>query len=110
MDRNDQAAATAGTGVTRYTVALVILGVLFVVLAAQNTQRAHVDLLVWDANPPVYAIAIVMLLVGALVAVAGSGVWRHRRRKQNAQIAEAVRRNDADDRSARTEPTVAQRR
>lgn len=80
--------ATEPTGVTRYLVGLVILGVIFVVLAAQNSQPTTVDLIVWDATPPVYAVAFVSALIGAAVAAVGASLWRHRRRRHNREQVE----------------------
>ncbi len=101
MDRDDRSSAIAGTGVTRYVVALVIVGFAFVVLAAQNSQRAEVDLLVWDAQPPLYAVAIVSALAGALVAVVGAALWRHRRRNVDGERRAATAGSSPGERGTR---------
>jgi uncharacterized integral membrane protein len=94
-DRRDQDEAL-GTGVTRYLVAIVVLALLFVVLAAQNSQRVAVDLFVWQPDPPMYAVAFVSALLGALATIVGSAVWRHRRRQLIGERRAAAR----DDRPA----------
>jgi uncharacterized integral membrane protein len=75
--RNDP--PTAGTGVTRYVVAALVISVLALVLAIRNSDRTEVDLLVWSGEAPVYAVAFVALLLGAALTALLTAVWRHRR-------------------------------
>ncbi|MGN6694927.1 MAG: LapA family protein [Aquihabitans sp.] len=79
-----------GTGVTRYIIAAVVLGALFVVLAAQNASDVTVELLPWSFDAPLYAVAIVSLLIGALVAESLAAVWRHRRHQRNRELQELI--------------------
>jgi len=87
VDRREQArndlsptAGGRGTGVTKWTVALLVLALVVVVLLAQNTGRTRLNLLWWGVDAPLFAI---LLLVGfgfAAISELGSLVWRHRRR------------------------------
>jgi uncharacterized integral membrane protein len=60
-------------------VAVVIVGVLLVVLAAQNSDLARIRLLLWEVDTPLYALVVISALSGAVIAVASGGIWRHRR-------------------------------
>jgi uncharacterized integral membrane protein len=84
MARHEDA-PTTGTGVTRYVVAALVLGVLALVLAIRNSDRAEVDLLVWSGRAPVYAVAFVALLLGAALTSLLTAVWRHRRIRLNRE-------------------------
>jgi len=80
--RNDLSPAPGGrgTGVTKWTVALLVIALVVVVLLAQNTGRTRLNLLWWGVDAPLFAI---LLLVGfgfAAISELGSLVWRHRRR------------------------------
>jgi uncharacterized integral membrane protein len=100
-DGLQRAAPTRGTGVTRYVVAVLVLAVLSVVLAIQNSERTDVDLLVWSGEAPVYAVAAIALLIGAAVTAAISAIWRRRRTRHNRELQELAahrgRRNRSDD-------------
>lgn len=60
-------------------------------LAAQNSQRVAVDLFVWEPDPPMYAVAFVSALLGAMATIIGSSIWRHRRRQLNGERRAATR-------------------
>lgn len=80
MARTDGAdQPTNGTGVTRYVVAALVVGVLALVLAIRNSERVEVDLLAWSGEAPVYAVAFVAALFGAAITALLTAVWRHRR-------------------------------
>ena len=76
---------TKGSGVTRYVIAAVALGVVSVVLAAQNSASVPVEVLTWTARPPLYAVAAVSALFGSAVAEIIGGIWRHRRHVRNRE-------------------------
>lgn len=69
-----------GTGVTKWTVALLLLGLVVVVVLAQNTGRTRVNLLWGGIDAPLFAILLAFGLGAAAVSELGSLVWRHRRR------------------------------
>lgn len=79
-----------GTGVTRYVIAAVIVGALFVVLAAQNATTVAVEILPWAFDAPLYAVAVVSFLLGALVAECLAAIWRHRRHRRNREVQELI--------------------
>lgn len=102
--RNDP--PTAGTGVTRYVVATILVSVLALVLAIRNSDRTEVDLLVWSGEAPVYAVAFVALLLGSAITALLSAVWRHRRialNRERLAVAEApavdLRNPDPEERT-----------
>jgi len=74
-----------GTGVTRYVIAAVVVGVLFIVLAAQNAGSVTVEILPWSFDAPLSAVAVGSFLIGAFVAESVAGVWRHRRHQRNRE-------------------------
>lgn len=98
MVRNRAEAPTAGTGVTRYVVGALVLGVLAVVLAVQNSERAEVDLLVWSGRAPLYALAFIAALVGAAATASVTALWRRRRILRNRE------RRAVDPRAPRSAP------
>ncbi len=71
-----------GTGVTKWTVALLALGLVVVVVLAQNTGRTRLNLLWGGIDAPLFAILLVVGLGFAAISELGSLVWRHRRRSQ----------------------------
>lgn len=69
-----------GTGVTKWTVALLVLGLVVAVVLAQNTGRTRLNLLWGGIDAPLFAILLVVGLGFAALSELGSLVWRHRRR------------------------------
>ena len=69
-----------GTGVTKWTVSALVLGLVAVVLLAQNTGRTRLNLLWGGIDAPLFAILLLVGLGFAVLAELGSLVWRHRRR------------------------------
>ena len=94
MERTD--APTAGTGVTRYVIAAIVVSVLALVLAVRNSDRVEVDLLVWSGEAPVYALAFVALLVGSALTALLTAIWRHRRIALNRERRTRTERSDVD--------------
>ncbi len=72
-----------GTGVTKWTVALLVLGLIVVVVLAQNTGRIRLNLLWGGIDAPLFAILLVVGLGIAGISELGSLVWRHRRRTRD---------------------------
>jgi len=59
----------------------IVIGILAVVFALQNTADVDVQFLVWSLTLPRALILLVMLAAGFLIGLAVSGWARHRRRK-----------------------------
>lgn len=69
-----------GTGVTKWTVALLVVGLVVVVVLAQNTGRTRVNLLWGGFDAPLFAVLLLVGLGFAAVTELASLLWRHRRR------------------------------
>lgn len=69
-----------GTGVTKWIVAMLILGLVVVVVLAQNTGRTRLNLLWGGIDAPLFAILLLVGLGFAVLTELGSLLWRHRRR------------------------------
>ena len=54
---------------------------LLAIFVIQNTQRVTLDFLLWSFTWPLWLLALVMALIGALVWVGVGAVRRHRQRK-----------------------------
>jgi uncharacterized integral membrane protein len=86
----------------RAAVAAIVLAGVFVVLAAQNSRSVEVHLLLWHLRAPLYGLAVVSALFGALVIEATGGLWRHRRQVRDREHRELLRLR----RSTRRRPGV----
>ncbi len=62
---------------------VIVLGVVAVVVLAQNTESTNVELLFWDLEGPRFVVLAVALLAGAALGELGSALWRRRRRNAN---------------------------
>jgi len=80
IDMTQHKPGTRGTGVTKWTVLMLVLGLVVVVVLAQNTGRTRVNLLWGGIDAPLFAILLLIGLGFAALAELGSLVWRHRRR------------------------------
>ena len=69
-----------GTGVTKWTVAMLVVGLFVVVVLAQNTGRTRLNLLWGGIDAPLFAILLLVGLGFAVLTELGSLLWRHRRR------------------------------
>jgi len=69
-----------GTGVTKWTVAMLLLGLVVVIVLAQNTDRTRLNLLWGGVDAPLFAILLLIGLGFAVLTELGSLIWRHRRR------------------------------
>lgn len=69
-----------GTGVTKWTVSMLVVGLVVVVVLAQNTGRTRLNLLWGGIDAPLFAILLLVGLGFAALAELGSLLWRHRRR------------------------------
>jgi len=73
-----------GTGVTKWMVATLVLGLVTVVVLAQNTGRTRLNLLWGGIDAPLFAILLLVGLGFAVLTELGSLLWRHRRRTRPA--------------------------
>lgn len=69
-----------GTGVTKWTVTMLVVGLIVVVVLAQNTGRTRLNLLWGGIDAPLFAILLLVGLGFAVLTELGSLLWRHRRR------------------------------
>lgn len=69
-----------GTGVTKWTVSALLLGLVVVVILAQNTARTRLNLLWGGIDAPLFAILLLVGLGFAVLSELGSLIWRHQRR------------------------------
>lgn len=74
----------------RGAIAAVVLAVVFVILAAQNSGSVDVHLLAWELRTPLYGLAVVSALFGAVVIEASGGLWRHRRQVRDREHRELL--------------------
>ena len=70
-----------GTGLFWGLIAGVILALVVIVLAAQNTGTITVSFLGWDYSTPLIALILGALLIGVVVAELFGLVYRKRRRR-----------------------------
>ena len=74
-DRNDP---PVRDGVSRPLVASVVLGVLVLVLAIQNSEKIRLHLLFWTVTTPAFGLVAISGGLGAAVGWAVVTLWRHR--------------------------------
>jgi uncharacterized integral membrane protein len=72
----------------RFIASGLALGVLCVVLAAQNGHATRVHLLLWNVKGPLYGVAVVSALVGTALAQLSAGLWRRRGRDHEPSTAD----------------------
>jgi uncharacterized integral membrane protein len=70
-----------GTGLFWGLIAGVILALVVIVLAAQNTGTITVSFLGWDSSTPLIVLILGALLIGVVVAELFGLVYRKRRRR-----------------------------
>jgi uncharacterized integral membrane protein len=80
-----------GTGVFWGLVVGVILAVIVIVFAAQNTQSATVNVLAWDWTAPVFVIVLLSLVIGIVLDEIVGLLFRARRRRRLSEKAELAR-------------------
>ncbi len=69
-----------GTGVTKWTITLLVLSLVVVTVLAQNTRRTRINLLWGGVDAPLFAILVLVGLGFAALTEVASLLWRHRRR------------------------------
>jgi uncharacterized integral membrane protein len=80
-----------GTGVFWGLVVGVVLAVIVIVFAAQNTQSATVNVLAWDWAAPLFVIVLLSLIIGIVLDEIVGLLFRARRRRRLSEKAELDR-------------------
>jgi len=80
-----------GTGVFWGLVVGVVLAVIVIVFASQNTQAAQVNVAGWDWSAPLFVVVLIALLVGIVLDEIVGLLFRARRRRRLAEKAELHR-------------------
>ncbi|MEO5680125.1 MAG: hypothetical protein ABIS47_10695, partial [Acidimicrobiales bacterium] len=65
---------------TKWTVSMLVIGLVVVVVLAQNSRRTRLNLLWGGVDAPLFAILLLVGLGFAALTELGSLLWRHRRR------------------------------
>jgi uncharacterized integral membrane protein len=80
-----------GTGVFWGLVVGVVLAIIVVVFAAQNTQSATIKVLPWDWSSPLFVVVLISLLIGIVLDEIVGLLFRARRRRRLAEKEELKR-------------------
>jgi uncharacterized integral membrane protein len=80
-----------GTGVSVALVIGVVVTVLAIIIAIQNTDDVDVDFLAWDVEAPLVAVILAAAVAGVLFDEILGLFWRRRRRHHLAERAELRR-------------------
>ena len=80
-----------GTGVFWGLVIGVILSIIVIVFAAQNTQSATIKTIVWDWSSPLFVVVLISLIIGIVLDEIVGLLYRARRRRRLAEKAELHR-------------------
>jgi uncharacterized integral membrane protein len=83
-----------GTGVFWGLVVGVMLAVIVIVFAAQNTQSATVKVLAWDWSAPLFVVVLLSLIIGIVLDEIVGLLFRARRRRRLSEKAELDRLRD----------------
>lgn len=80
-----QKVAIPGAGFSATLAAGLVVALVVIVLAFQNTENAVVEFLTWDRSMPLVVIILGAALAGVVLDEVGGFFWRHHRRQQIAQ-------------------------
>jgi uncharacterized integral membrane protein len=83
--------AFQGTGVSVALVIGVVVTVLAIIVAVQNTDDVGIDFLAWDVDAPLVAVILAAAVAGVLFDEILGFFWRRRRRHHLAERAELRR-------------------
>jgi uncharacterized integral membrane protein len=89
--RNRTSPSLAEARASGHLIAAVVVALLLIVLAAQNSTDARIRLLLWRVETPLYALVAISGLSGAVVAIAVGGLLRHRRHVHTSEHRELLR-------------------
>lgn len=90
-DFNDKQVEYRGTGFYLGLGATLLLALILLILAVQNTQDVAISFLGWDFTIPLFGVALGAALVAVVLDEVIGLVWRRRRRAQLAERAELRR-------------------
>lgn len=88
VDGNKREVEYQGTGFYVGLGASLLLGLILLIFAVQNTDDVSVSFLGWDFTFPLFGIAIGAALVAVVLDELIGVIWRRRRRAQLAERAE----------------------
>ncbi len=80
-----------GTGVFWGLVIGIVLAIVVIVFAAQNTAGAAIKVLAWNWFPPLFVVVLVSLIIGIVLDEIVGLLFRSRRRRHLAEKAELHR-------------------
>lgn len=80
-----------GTGMFWGLVVGILLAVVIIGFAAQNTQSATVKTIVWEWSAPIFVVVLISLIVGIVLDEIVGLLFRSRRRRRLAEQAELHR-------------------
>jgi uncharacterized integral membrane protein len=80
-----------GTGVNTALVIGLVLAVLAIIVAVQNTRDVRVKFLAWEANTPLVALILAAAVAGVVLDETLGFFWRRHRRRHLADRAELRR-------------------
>lgn len=89
--RGEAAPVFRGTGVSVALVIGVVVTVLAIIVAIQNTDDVGIDFLAWDVEVPLVAVILAAAVAGVLFDEILGFFWRRRRRHDLAERAELRR-------------------
>lgn len=80
-----------GTGVSVALVVGVLLAILAIIVAVQNTDDVNIDFLAWELDAPLVAVILAAALAGVVLDEILGFFWRRRRRRHLTERAELQR-------------------
>lgn len=80
-----------GTGVSVALVVGVLLAILAIIVAVQNTGDVNIDFLAWELDAPLVAVILAAAVAGVVLDEILGFFWRRRRRRHLAERAELQR-------------------
>ena len=91
QDGDEQTPVFRGTGVSAAMVVGLLLAILVIVVAVQNTGRVNAEFLAWEVDAPLVAVILAASVAGVLLDETLGFFWRRRRRRHFAERAELGR-------------------
>jgi uncharacterized integral membrane protein len=80
-----------GTGISAGLVAGVVLAILAIIVAVQNTDDVNVDFLAWEVDTPLVVVILAAAVAGVVLDETLGFFWRRRRRRSLGDRAELRR-------------------
>lgn len=91
MHRGEDTPVFQGTGVSAGLVVGVLLAILAIIVAVQNTGDVNVDFLAWEVDAPLVAVILAAAVAGVVLDETLGFFWRRRRRRNLGDRAELRR-------------------